>query len=492
MVWEHPAKYFNKTPLDEIRQLAAVLRDLEECWTPHDSQAVVLDAVFVDHKDIVFIEDGRKWGKSEIIAYILWRWALTRPGAYYYLGPLQTQVKEIIWEPGRLQGIGPKKYIKKIDESELRITFINGSYIKVDGSDNYQKYRGINPHGIVLDEFKDFRPEFWPTMDPNRASFNAQAVFAGTPPEIYSEQWEAISAECQRDPNKAYFNFPTWANPHISREWLRKKKEELYARDEGVVWEREYGARRIYGGPGAIFPMFDRNVHVLDHDEIIRRIEKERHKLQWYVTADPGTTTVFAALFSAVNPYTKEVFHLDEIYLTAHGETSCAVVIAKMREIKQDLFPGWDQDEEFFWTQTYDEAAAWFGLEAVSSFGESFVPTHKATAKKDAGISLIKDQMTHKKVFLSTRCKKLAWEIEQYIKNAAGRIPKENDHLIDCARYTNAAAGLSLVDEPEVVNLKNKDRRGFTMEEDLAEARMEKNGYDESQPVALPDMEYSQ
>lgn len=468
-----------------------MLADLESAWTPHASQAAVLDAIFVDNKDIVFIEDGRKWGKSELIAYVLWRWALTRPGAYYYLGPLQTQVKEIIWEPGRLQGIGPKKYIRKIDESELRIHFINDSFIKVDGSDNYQKYRGINPHGVVLDEFKDFRPEFWPVMDPNRSSFNAQAVFAGTPPEIYSDQWEKISEECKRSSDKAYFNFPTWANPHISREWLRKKKEELYARGEGVVWEREYGARRIYGGPGAIFPMFDRNVHMLSHDEIISRIEKDRHKMQWYVTCDPGTTTVFAVLISAVNPFTKEVFHLDEIYLTEHGETSCSVVIPKIQAIRQELFPGWDDEEDVFWTQTYDEAAAWFGLEAVSSFGESFVPTHKATNKKDSGISLIKDQMMRKKFWVSDRCQKLAWEIEQYIKNAQGKVPKENDHLIDCARYTNAAAGLSLTDEPEVVNQKHKDRRGFTIEEDLKELRSVEDGYDEREQVILPDMEYS-
>jgi hypothetical protein len=479
-------------PLDEIRRLAGVLSDLEQSWSAHAAQAAILDAVFVDHKDIVFLECGRKFGKSELIAYILWRWALTRPGAYYYLGPLQTQVKEIIWEPGRLQSIGPSKYIKKIDESELRVHFTNGSFIKVDGSDNYQKYRGINPHGLVLDEFKDFRPEFWPVMDPNRSSFNAQAVFAGTPPEIFSEQWDAISAECQRSEAKAYFHFPTWANPHISRDWLRSKKEELYAREEGVVWEREYGARRIYGGPGAIFPMFDRNVHVVDHDALVATLEKDRAKLQWYLTADPGTTTVFAGLFTAVNPYTKEVFHLDELYLTSTSETSCSVVMPKVKDIRNDLYPGWEEDEEAFWTQTYDEAAAWFGLEAVSSFGESFVPTHKATAKKDAGISLIKDQMIHRKVFISTRCKKLCWEIEQYIKNAAGRVPKEHDHLIDCYRYTNAAAGLSLVDEPEVVKWKDKDRRAFTMEEDLAEARVEKNGYDESQPVKLPSMEYSE
>lgn len=479
-----------RTPVQSAVWLASVLSDLAESWSPHDCQHAILDSIFIDLMDVVFLECGRKFGKSEIEAYVLWRWALTKPGAYYYIGPLQTQVKEIIWEPGRLQSIGPSKYIKKVDEAELRLHFVNGSFIKVDGSDNYQKYRGINPHGIVCDEYKDFRPEFWSTMDPNRATHKAQCLVAGTPPEIFSPQWDQMAAECMNDSDKAYFNFPTWANPHIDREWLKKRKDTLYARGEGVVWEREYGARRIYGGPGAIFPMFDRALHVVDHEELVAKLEKDRHHLLWLVTADPGTSTVFAVLFSAVNLLTKEIFHLDEIYLTSHGDTACSVVIPKIKEMREELFPRWrDVLEDDGWLQTYDEGAAWFGLEAISSFGESFMPTHKAQHKKDSGIGLIKDQLLRKKVLMSTRCKKLAWEVEQYIKTSTGQLPKENDHLIDTWRYANAAAGLTLVEEVIPEDHRFDDWRGFTPEADAAIAR-EELGFRDGDVIKMPDMEY--
>ena len=68
-------------------------------------------------------------------------------------------------------------------------------------------------------------------------------------------------------------------------------------------------------------------------------------------------------------------------------------------------------------------------------------------SRKEAGLSLIKDQMLENLAMISDRCKNLIWEVENYIKDKNGNIPKKADHLIDCWRYGNAAAGLSLDSE---------------------------------------------
>lgn len=464
--------------------------ELHALWEPHPTQKLPLHCVFAQMLMTVFIECGRKWGKSEIEAYILWRWALTRPGGYYYFAPYQKQAKEILWAPRRLQTFGPQQYIKgKPNNSEMRINFKNGSFIKVDGSDNFDAYRGINPHGVVNDEFKDFRPEFWVAMEPNLATHQAQAVFAGTSPEVENEQFENIAKEAKD--LGSYFSFPSWSNPHIDKGWLRNKKSQLYKRNEGVIWEREYGGRRIFGGPGAIIPMFNREIHVKPHQEIMDELFKDRHKLIWLVIADPGTATTFGVLFTAVNPYTQKVYHLDELYIQDQQETTTSNVVPRIADIRDDLYPGWENDIE--WIQVYDEAATWFCTEAMTSFDEPFIPTHKAQNKKDAGLSLIKDQLLSDKAVLSDRCVKLAWEIENYIKDKNGKIPKERDHLIDNWRYGNAAAGLSLAENPEPKNKKTGHYRGYTIDHDIEKNREEEGIQEISETeYDFPDMEFSQ
>jgi hypothetical protein len=169
----------------EARQLAKIIGDLNARWTPHPTQQLVLNALFRDLAPVVFNESGRKWGKTDLICYFLWRRALTIPGGHYYFAPEQKQAKEILWASNRLQTFGPAGYIDgKPNETEMRIWLTNGSFIKVDGSDNFNAYRGIEPHSAVYDEFRDFRPEFHKVMGPNLAPHEAQLLICTTPPEL--------------------------------------------------------------------------------------------------------------------------------------------------------------------------------------------------------------------------------------------------------------------------------------------------------------------
>jgi hypothetical protein len=445
--------------------LAAILKDLASVWAPHPAQRQVLNALFTSKRPVVLAENGRKWGKTEVQVYTLTRWALTRPGAYYYFAPFKTQAREILWSPGRLQSfLGPhvNKYIESVGEQDMRVTFRNGSFIKVDGTENYDAYRGVNPHGIVIDEFKDHRYQFWDAMEPNLATHQATAFWAGTPSETdepFIAKITAMARECS-----GYYNFPTDCNPHISKEWLANKKRQLYAAGDGAVWEREYMARRVFGGSGAIIPMFDRSKHVRRHDELVEELKRDWHKFEWIITCDPGTASVFAVLLSCYNPYRKTLYHLDCMYLESQAETSVSYVIPRLQALRLEYPEAED------WLQVYDEAASWFAGEAAATYDEHFIPTRKAQHKKEEGLSLIKDQCLNDRVFISDRCEKLAWEVENYVRDQHGRIPKKRDHLIDCWRYANAALAFDLVDgdEPEVVV---DDRRGFTPEQDWKESR---------------------
>jgi hypothetical protein len=445
-------------------QALALIHDI---WKPHDTQLEVGHAIFHAGKKRIFLECARKWGKGEILAYIIWRWCLTHHNhSCYYMAPFAKQAREILWANRRIQNFaGPlshKIWAKKPNDQQMRVPFQTGSWIKLDGSDNVDSYRGINPHLMIYDEFKDFKTEFHEAMEPNLTSFEAPLIIAGTPPKTSDNQFTQVAEEISNDPNGAYFNFPSSNNPHLSKAWLNTTRERLFALGDEDVWYREYEAKRVVGGRAHIIPTFRKENNVKPHAELELELARDRPKLIWITIADPGTVTVFGCLFMAVNPYNKKVYILDEVYAEEQAETSTAKIFPEIKK-KQHGLVG---DEDVDWLQVCDCAAAWFINEMLATYGEYWIPSDKTTVKKDPGIGLIKDQCFRNLAVVSDRCKKLIWELENYIKDKNGNIPKKNDHLIDCWRYGNSSGGMDLLpaNEPEEIK---PDHRGFTLAQDL-------------------------
>lgn len=419
-----------KLPI-ELIEYAKLIISLHENWNPHAGQIPIGRAIFNDKKEVVFVQCGRKFGKTEILCYILIRYALEKANlACYYISPYQKQSREILWASKRLQNFIPRHYIKDINNTEMRITLTNGSFIKLDGSDNYEAYRGITPSMVAYDEFKDFRPEFHIAMEPNLAAKKAPLIILGTPPS-YECQFTELADECKKDPSKAFFEAPTESNPHIDKHWLEKTKQTLIDRGEAHVWEREYMGRFVKGGPSHIFPMFDRKKFRMPLVEMYNRMDKSLKKLHWYCIADPGTTSVFGVLFAAINPRNNDIYILDEIYETEHAKTSVTNIGRRIIERESEL----DKDTMQSWYECADEAAAWFINEMIDRYGKSFAPTQKHAIQKEHGLSLIKDIFLKNKIFISERCTNLFYELENYVVDKNGRIVKADDHLLDCLRY---------------------------------------------------------
>lgn len=444
----------------EIERIARGMRELHLRWQPHDAQIQIGKALIADRCKDVFAQCGRNFGKTELVAYLLWRWAWTFPGSEnYYFSPYMKQSREILWASRRVQTLGPEEWIEKVNEQEMRIYFKNGSFIKLDGSDNVEAYRGVKPKGLtIFDEFKDFREEFFEAYDPNRAAFDTPLFIIGTPPE-FEGQFTQVAASWAQDKDKRFYKFPTHSNPHISRDWLSKKKAELYARGEGDKWEREYMAEFVRGGSKRIFPML-KNEMVKPHAQLMHAILKDRRRLEWFLWADPAGASTFAVLLAAINPYTRDVYFLDEIYEQRQDEMTVDKIGSRCISMTRQLFDG-------EWRHGYDEAEAWFANEMLERFGLSFEPTQKAKNDKTTGLSLLKDAMLAGKVHISDRCKKLFWELDNYRKDDEGRIVKRDDHLIDCARYILGASYYSLNESMPYIREQDPMFRGSRITDDF-------------------------
>lgn len=105
-----------------------------------------------------------------------------------YIAPYLSQAKAVAWDYAL-------EYTRdipdiKINHSELRIDFSNGSRFRLYGADNYNAMRGLYYDAVVCDEHSDFPLSAWTTViRPSLADRKGNATFISTP-KGRNEFWE--------------------------------------------------------------------------------------------------------------------------------------------------------------------------------------------------------------------------------------------------------------------------------------------------------------
>lgn len=429
--------------------------------TPHSGQITAGRSIFTDSKKFVFLQCGRNWGKTEFIVYCAVRSAISLANSQNYIVlPERKQAVEVIWAGARLKKIIPPELLhsdpkKAWNKAELRVTFKNGSFIKLEGSDNPDSLRGIKPHFVAYDEFRDFKSDTYDIMEPNLGANDATLLIGSTPPdrEGHYTAIRKLFVEEVNTGNQEYFylEMPTETNPHYPRNRLDSTKAMLIKRGEYSKWLREYMAQFIPGGANAVFPMFaDRKKGIVKPAAVIKEIlEPDKSKLEWYAVFDPASNTVFAVLFAAINKYTGQIYLVDEIYERDRMRTGAGMIWARAQEIKQKYYPRLDK-----WSNIYDEQAAWFinDLERHHLVGpnEATEPTHKRSRDKDEDMSMIKDLfLAENRILISERCVNTIWEIENYTTAEDGGYLKKDDHQVDNIRYLIAGSQYEPSETPD-------------------------------------------
>lgn len=471
------------TKADKIRALKALNRVREEdLKTPlHKHQEMVLSDFYKNNLDTLFLACGRKYGKTFLALYILYRQALLVPNsACYYVCPELSHGKKLIWDTRRLHNFlgDDSEYFMggKPNNRDLMIRLKNGSFIQILGSENYEAANGLSPHLIVYDEFKAFHPSFHRTMGPNRGTHGAKLVIIGTLADYQARNYDeyyAYKKFCEKDKNSKHYEATTWDNPLNFRPHIKRAIEAdiavLRAKGEEEVVQREYYSKIIAGGSRAIFPMFTEKRFVTPHNEIMGKIENDINHLEWHQILDPGTTTCYAGMFMAVHPKTKKVYIVDEIYETDQKSTSTTRIFPKVLEVATAIRGNTDMQDD--WYLTCDEAAQWAMNEILDHYDINYMPTNKNLNKKENGISLIKDIMLHDLLVISDSCVNLIDELYKYTKDDKGNIPKKDDHLIDCFRYGLAASNYNLLEALEA-------KKVVTDYDEMVEGRFRSPGYD--------------
>lgn len=435
----------------------------------HEGQIRIAKDYFVNGKDLILAQMGRNLGKTECALYIATVAALLNPGfIIMIITPELKQGKKIYWTSGRLPNYAPPQFIAAKGTSELKVEFTNGSVITVDGCENYDSLRGVKPNLVIYDEFQDHSKEFHlEVMQPNLLGKNSALIVFGTPPKKRSAYFVEFrdqllkrleSKEDEERTTAAYYELPSEMNPSIDKKKLRQIRKQLVDSGNEVIWLREYEGKMAFGGEDVVFPKWNPTVHVKKHAILMSFLEQDRNKLKWFTICDPGTSTCFAVLFICYNPYTQQVFLLDEIYEKDRKRTDSRQMWERIRNKEKELYPN---SQLTSWKRYYDEAAAWFYNEiAAMHRGQmlSLSPSRKQHSNEETDISRIKMCMAQEgALVVSDRCYWMRWEIESYItqfdKNGDAKYVDTNNHLIDCVKYFMQVSGWTLMEKAEEVHM---------------------------------------
>jgi hypothetical protein len=247
--------------------------------------------------------------------------------------------------------------------------------------------------------------------------------------------------EALQDPSWLVIKAPSSENPKI-REWLAEEKVRYYRRGDSALWEREYEANYQIGGKRSVLPMLNSDRHRRSRAQILEMIATDRHKLEYWTIFDPGTKSVFAVAFFAVNRNTGDVWMLAEIYETDPQFTTPRIMWNRTMAIEKELYP--DGTKIF---RVYDEAAAWFAITVASEFRGAIMPTTKESRSKMDDIGQIKDALLQDKFIMATECEEAFKEMGSWQNTDLG-VPDDKckDHLIDCLRYLYRMSGIILAD----------------------------------------------
>ena len=124
---------------------------------------------------------GRRWGKTYLCMHEMAKAARHPNSKVFYVAPTYKMCKQIIWDDLKEKFLRCR-WAKKINESELTITLINGSKIYLRSADNPDNLRGVSMSHLIIDEGAMIDKKMWTEVcRPALSDQQGGAMFITTP-----------------------------------------------------------------------------------------------------------------------------------------------------------------------------------------------------------------------------------------------------------------------------------------------------------------------
>jgi hypothetical protein len=392
---------------------------------------------------------GRQSGKTWFATQHAWISAVLEQGRYFIVFQTYKQAHEVVWR--QYVPLIPKELIYKKNEQDLLIelnyvenspvTLPSGETIMVNhdktkprstiqllGSDQADSHRGFKGNGIIFDEYADQNPDHWDAVYKHFfTTTNGWAIFMGTP-RGYNHFYDLI--QFAKEDDRWFYQEATWRDsPYVKREFIEEERAE--AKKNGTLssflQEVELEFRAVQG---AVYPDFDRKVHVIRPDEIPL-------ELTYYGAIDFGWHTTAFLLFGVDKD--QNWYLVDSVY---GKQETLEDVLPRIKNVIGD---------KRMVLIVADSA----NRDAIEVMGKSYpvVGVNKANDTKgyQLGISLVTEKLKPRmqlvgppkpSIFYGSNNKEFIFEKESYRfpedkpeRNPSDVPIKENDHGPDAERY---------------------------------------------------------
>jgi len=180
---------------------------------------------------------GRRWGKTVLAEAALADMITTgKPGAYF--APTYKMLMEV-WRTVKRDF---RDVIEDTNESEKRITYINGGQLDMWSLDNFDAVRGRKYGRIIVDEaamVSDLDEAWTMAIRPTLSDYRGDAWFFSTPKG--RNYFYHLAERAKTDETWSYWQMPTAANPFIAPDEIEAARREL----PSTVFAQEYLAEFI-------------------------------------------------------------------------------------------------------------------------------------------------------------------------------------------------------------------------------------------------------
>lgn len=207
----------------------------------------------------------RRAGKDYTTFNLIFREALRNVGNYIYCLPTFKQARLVIWDSicndgTRFLDIIPKKLIRSMNQSEMKIVLVNGSIIQLIGSDSFDRaIIGTNPRMVVLSEFALSDPNSLKYISPI-LNANDGTLIVNSTPRGRNELYELYEIATQNPDEWFCTKLTIDETKHISKDKIQKDI------DSGLISldmaQQEYYSSFSLGVEGAYYAKYIDRMHL--------------------------------------------------------------------------------------------------------------------------------------------------------------------------------------------------------------------------------------
>lgn len=215
-------------------------------WKPHETQKLWM----LSEAKVKVASCGRRWGKTESAAVDAATMAIIHPGSIQMIvSATYDQARLIFDSVERLITGSPilRKLARVVRTPYPKLT-INGSIISARTADeDGRNLRGNSADRVIVDEAAYVRDcVIQEVIAPMLADRDGRMVMISTPfgknhfYQAFIRGTESQEQRAEGERRIASFSFPSWTNPHISREYIEQQRLEISPRQFAVEYEAAF------------------------------------------------------------------------------------------------------------------------------------------------------------------------------------------------------------------------------------------------------------